>query len=110
MQKVLSFVAISLAVASVHLQAAHAQAPQNPPALQQFLNDKFHCANMAAVVEFQDPRETARFEADIGRAADSIRSSSGLSYDRALFKIKADCDAQLTADAGNLSQPAAANQ
>lgn len=110
MQKALSFIAVSLTAASFLLPAANAQSPQKPAALQQFLNDKFHCATMAAVVEFQEPTETARFETDIDKAADSIRNLTGLSYDSALFKIKADCDAQLMVDASTSSLAATANQ
>lgn len=108
MAKLNSFIAISMALGALHAPAT-AQLPSasltaslaEAAPLQAFFADEFHCSNMAALVENQDERETARFEADIAKAVAAWRRANPrASYDRALFAIKASCDAQLLADAG----------
>ncbi|MDP9897411.1 hypothetical protein J2W32_006524 [Variovorax boronicumulans] len=100
-----------MGLAALQMQPAAAQIPVTGDAalIQQtvadaeaaFYKDREHCANMAAVVEYQDPRETARFESDIAAAVGSIRRQDPtVSYNLALLTIKAACDEKLWADAG----------
>lgn len=65
-----------------------------------FFADKFHCANMAAVVENQPDSEARRFEADIRKVVGDLqRAAPGLTYTEALFGIKRTCDERLMIDA-----------
>lgn len=105
-----SLVAILFGLTVLHIQPAVAQIPvtgvswvqqQAAEAEASFYKDGEHCANMAAVVENQEPRETARFESDIAAAVGSIqRQDPTVSYHLALLTIKAACDEKLWADAG----------
>lgn len=90
---------------AVQAQRSTGKVSSTPAAVQAFYADASHCSDMAAVPETQTDEEARRFSADMAKAVEALRSASpGLSYDKALFAIKAGCDKQLQADAGVATQ------